>query len=961
MNDPIIRQFVERITASSKEAPNGTYYPTLVVGLGGTGLRVLRILKKRLAESDVNHVRLFGIDSDNSENEKYPNLPPLNQSELAILDAAVAVRCLERAAAGHRSDKPILDFLPNEYGPFKGLHQEVRDRITSQKGAGQLRRAGKLLFTSNVSGGANLNARILGLREQLTGLANTVGQIRQGFNIDPGVRIYVAGSIAGGTGAGCLLECLALLRSHFNTALDIITAFLVLPGPLFDRITYDPVLEREQTRGNSIGVLRELQPFLVGGMGEHPFVFDQHNNFQLGMSTLVNDVYLVDHNTLKGRVAKDNMDLYRSVSNFLYALVGSGVGASQAAGRVNGNITLVHKTNLHPRVYNAFGIAAVEYPKDDLLQYSVRSTLNAWLTNWLSKESAVVESFVRNFVNSLNIGNLDDLRKQLVPEVEEGATLTDEFKRNILKQSDEQFISRAHRRRTGLKNELDNQKNAIEQKTTGYIKGTNEQITAQVLIWLESGSAVAEIGIIHLSKHFKDLLAERENQYNKRDEDKEALEPKLTKKERWINILDFGLDWKVRKEYLNLTEQAMKIQVGDSLDQPIALTLKQIVAKIDELSNGIKNLQKEITHFLGENVNELNRIKGCIPESCFIQAILAPNQYSKWLEKNAVPIDTCDRLKGFTVADLLAAGLGQVFTKYVDIMKNLDIKTAALEDDSVMHGIIATNTTSEPLIHLIDTAPERTNMLPQKFVAGGFTDVNDPFIADHFPQVGQGGVQCLPTGDKHRVICVQTVTGFAAVHWKGFDVAECYYREKEWRYHTFPSFEDLPQLRPLSGDQAAALRNFGLSLVFELIASRGSNYYQNFIYHDPEKIHYYLLYKSDPNSGAAKLMAIQPPLIKPADKDKTKTDKKYLLGASLEDAFAKFKMNQSAAFVQALCELVEDFIVHFGKLQTKSLIEGFVVSDELVTQIKEAGQGTERRKILEAIRDALRAYATNLV
>ena len=108
-------------------------------------------------------------------------------------------------------------------------------------------------------------------------------------------------------------------------------------------------------------------------------------------------------------------------------------------------------------------------------------------------------------------------------------------------------------------------------------------------------------------------------------------------------------------------------------------------------------------------------------------------------------------------------------------------------------------------------------------------------------------------------------------------------------------------------------------------------------------------------------MAIQPPLIKPADKDKTKTDKKYLLGASLEDAFAKFKMNQSAAFVQALCELVEDFIVHFGKLQTKSLIEGFVVSDELVTQIKEAGQGTERRKILEAIRDALRAYATNLV
>jgi hypothetical protein len=956
-----IRQFVERIIVGSKEAPQGRYNPTLVVGLGGTGLRVLRNLKKRLAESDVNQVRLFGIDSDNSENEKYPDLPPLNQSELAILNAEVAVRCLERAAAGHTTDAHILEFLPNEYGQFRGLHQEVKSRITSQKGAGQLRRAGKLLFCSNVSGGANLNARVSGVREQLTGLSTTVARIRAGFDIEQGVRIYITGSIAGGTGAGCILDCLALLRKHFNTEHDIITAVLLLPGPLFDKITYDPVLEKAQTRGNAIGVLRELQPFIVQGMGKHHFVFDQHTAFQLGTSTLVNDVYLVDHHTFTGRQAKDNMDLYRGISHFLYALVGSGVGASQVAGKVNGNVTIDHKSQSTPLVYNSFGVGAVEYPLDDLLEYSVRSTLRLWLDQWIGQkpDAEKERADVDNFVTSLGLRDLDDLREKLLPEVEE-ARLSEDWKRNILKESDEQFIGRTLRRRENLASELQELQGVIDQKAAAFIQETNQKFEAKALEWIAGNNATAKMSIGRLRKHLEELAEDRRNQADKREANLNALNTKLQKKERWINILDMGLDTKPRKEYLAMTEQVMKGLIANHLDPNVADALTKLLAKVAELETSLSNLRNEVSAFHANNRKALHRIETSSPESCFIQTVLAPGEYPKWLTENQIAVTACGAPKAFGVSDLLEAALTPVIPSYRRLINGLDLKTAAVKDKATKNAIVATNAASEPLIDLIPTAPLRQEMVPQKFAAGPFANNRDPFIAEHFTQVGAREVDGLPTGDKHRVICIQTVSGFAAVHWKGFDVAEAYYREKEWRYHTFPSTDGLPRLRPIVDDDAVAFRHFGLGLVFELIASRGANYYQNFVYHEPEQIHYYLLYKADPNAAAAKLTAIQPALIKPADKDKTRPQKKYLLGDSLEEAFEKFRTQQSAAFVQSLYELIEDFIAHVGKLETQAVIENYI-TNELVPLIDAAVVGSGRRKILEDVRDALRAYAKQLV
>jgi hypothetical protein len=251
-------------------------------------------------------------------------------------------------------------------------------------------------------------------------------------------------------------------------------------------------------------------------------------------------------------------------------------------------------------------------------------------------------------------------------------------------------------------------------------------------------------------------------------------------------------------------------------------------------------------------------------------------------------------------------------------------------------------------------------MVPQKFAAGPFVSDKDPFIDGHFSVVGARQVVGLPISDSHRIICVQTVTGFGAPHWRGFAVAAQYYHEQEWRYHTLPGCEDLPWLEPIEASQGAALRSFGLGLALELITCRGANWYENFVYHAPEQMHYYVLFKTDPNEAATRLLAVRPELIKMAGASQTKAKKEYLLGASLEDAYAQFQLPQSAQFVQELTELIDAFIAHVGKASMSTVVRGYA-DGELDGLIAKAVPGSARLRILEEIKKALQAYAAELV
>lgn len=958
MND--VQLFVQKVLLGINEAPKGRYYPTLIVGLGGTGLGILRQLKSRLLESDVNKVRLLGIDADSSENEKYvPDLPQLNQSELAILDASLAIRYLERAAAGTPTDKFITDFLPNNYQNIHGLHADVKSRIDTQKGAGQMRRAGKLLFVSNVSDGAKLDGRIGEIRKELTGLVTTVSQIRNDLLIDHGVRIYVTGSIAGGTGAGCFLDCLALLRNHFSDAAHKITAALLLPGPLFDKMLSKPKEEMMQTRGNAVGSLTELQAFMTGDMAQHLFVFGGGKQFSLGINTLVNDVYLVDHTTYTGREAKDHMDLCRSVGNFLYAQVGTGVGAVMAAGRINAQPTIDQKAQKPPLVFSSFGVSVIEYPLHDLLTYSIRSTLKNWLERWRTDRAGVdlVESEVKNAIAQSRLNNTL-IVSQLLPEIPE-AKFSDGWKNDHFEQKDEDFFKKVTERREKFTEKLQKSQSILEQKTADFIGEVCSAIEARCKQWVAVSKSMAQEGIEDLSKHLAELSKQRLTDADKRKEDIIILDKVLTVGAKKINDRDLFSDTKLRKSYLENTEKRMKFEAQEHLDPLLASIHSKLQENIRDLLTRLSALDIQTATFIDNNNKALRDVENSPPSSCFIQQALPPSQYKQWIEKNLVKVTTCPVPRELHLISLIETAINPILDSYRKLIKDLDVKSAAQTDEDIKNGIVATDAASEPLIELISTAPHPGELAPQKIVAGLLSE-NDPFVNKHYSRSGSvSEIIVLQTGDKRRLLCVQTYSGFAAIHWKGFEDAERHYLSRPWRYGTLPTVAAVPPLRPPSGNRKEAFQFFGLGLVFELITCRGANYYKNFSFSEPIECHQYLNYKVDPNNGAKQLLAFDPAIIVRAERDKTKPQREFLLGISLEESLEAFCGPKHSEFLESVSDLVEKFKAHAGKDKTGEVIEHYI-QEEITSLIDRAEEDSPRRKTLEAIRDSLRTYAKQL-
>ncbi|MCB1103039.1 MAG: hypothetical protein KDL10_11780, partial [Kiritimatiellae bacterium] len=365
------------------QTQTGTYVPTLVIGLGGTGLKVLRHLKKALNRHQSQEIRLLGIETDDSENNKYPAIPPLEPKELVVLDAEAAIRTLARAEDGDASAQHVLEYLPVTHDLIGAVHQSVRGKIQLRKGAGQLRRAGKLLFCSNVADGVNLDNIFLDLRRELTGLGTMLAKRTAGIEIERGTRVYVVCSLAGGTGAGCLVDVLGLVRKHFGGTTDVVTAVCLLPGKALDAELTDPRDEKVNTRGNTIGVLKELQGFMLGQFGRYTFRFDAHTEMDLGNKNLLNCVYLVGDTQWNGTPVERWFDLCQAASYFLYGTLGTGVGAAKEAGAVNHDVSDQARMKARPSLYNTMGVGVVEYPIDEIGAFAFRSIVHSLLDRWL--------------------------------------------------------------------------------------------------------------------------------------------------------------------------------------------------------------------------------------------------------------------------------------------------------------------------------------------------------------------------------------------------------------------------------------------------------------------------------------------------------------------------------------------------------------------------------------------------
>lgn len=244
--------------------------PTLFIGLGGTGVKVLARFRQRLFErygsADFWPIYSFlAIDSDKPElefggKEGGIGVPVARDDRYPIaLDSATVANMLNNLGTG-AAYAHIGRWLPANRTLFRDMD------LT--KGAGQFRSAGRMLFCHHLAKVQNLIIQrcdrisdpqaVADARAKRASLPGDDGDKSNKMKVD----VVLISSIAGGTGAGSFLDCAYLVRQMAIKSLigiEQVRGMLVMPDAYYGAVNNS--LEQVRIRANAYAALRELEYF----------------------------------------------------------------------------------------------------------------------------------------------------------------------------------------------------------------------------------------------------------------------------------------------------------------------------------------------------------------------------------------------------------------------------------------------------------------------------------------------------------------------------------------------------------------------------------------------------------------------------------------------------------------------------------------------------------------------------
>lgn len=281
----------------------------ILVGLGGTGGKILRAFKMRMFEEiptaeerNKLPIALLYVDSTREMMPKDGRA----RADFRVMGQDASFSENEFLNIKAVDVEYILNHIGN-YPALKGIVENaeaVRTAIGSLgQAAGQKRRAGRLLFAANATGYVNSLANAYARCEQRSGNAENT-------------NIYIFAGLSGGTGSGAIVDAIVQTRKRFPDA--IISVFAMMPEMNL------PKADMDQGRyyPNGYAAMRELNALQAGrwapqdvtGHGPAKYYNDRVHGVANGLTIYSN----VNENGLR---IDSLTELPKTVSDFVYARI----------------------------------------------------------------------------------------------------------------------------------------------------------------------------------------------------------------------------------------------------------------------------------------------------------------------------------------------------------------------------------------------------------------------------------------------------------------------------------------------------------------------------------------------------------------------------------------------------------------------------------------------------------------
>ena len=371
--------------------------PALVIGLGGTGQWILTFLKKDLLEYNQgimpSNVKLLAFDTIAKPQAKEKGAAAGGGDEIRI--GGIELRTDDEFIHLGKKNPDIFHWAEGIVSNNKHAHvaswfqaeEYIRtlpkDAFNLSTGAGQIRQFGRMAIINDLGqpGNSAIWSRI---REEMK-------KISRGVAANNKLEVILAGSFAGGTGAGMFIDMAVLLRKIAQSELGdenkfIVRGFFVLPSA-FGLSGQDA--QKLEMQARSFAAWRELDRFMIKSPTfglRHIQYHGSHSALKkVSVSTRPFDAcYLIDSQRPVNSLDTVSPDegIFPSVADVISAILDP-VAGKHYTEHITQNLNPIYVANPDTPMYSAVGSYTVKVPiyytMEEIVHLFAVDALNTWL------------------------------------------------------------------------------------------------------------------------------------------------------------------------------------------------------------------------------------------------------------------------------------------------------------------------------------------------------------------------------------------------------------------------------------------------------------------------------------------------------------------------------------------------------------------------------------------------------
>lgn len=324
--------------------------PALVIGLGGSGIEIVRRFRRRFREQypDTPYVRFLGVDTAPQTADR-SDLPKLSDDEFLW---AAEFEMPYFVGAGHISRFPYIRAW------WQGYDHIPHGFIAA--GAGQRRPVGRLAFFvryAQIKGALQRHVRAIYDSESFTALPQ---QYKRAINV------YIVSSTCGGTGTGMFLDIAYLARKLVPEvapqAVPWVRGLLLMPSVFLGTESGIPAADHDQLRANAHGALAELDYCMSTSIRRPPVEYPDGLVYR--DEQVFKSCFLLGNQDARGAIYRDINAIYERAATHLQIELASELKQTGEAviDNVLARVGAVPEVQGRARLYSSFNGDWLELP-----------------------------------------------------------------------------------------------------------------------------------------------------------------------------------------------------------------------------------------------------------------------------------------------------------------------------------------------------------------------------------------------------------------------------------------------------------------------------------------------------------------------------------------------------------------------------------------------------------------------